>query len=95
MDPIDSKSELVQIMAWRRTGDKPLQPLLTKRIMASSGHSELIISVPEGCQDIMFYCFNVDICVTSPTIRRCQYEKTNPPAIKEPMGCWPVPSSVC
>ena len=28
--PIDNKSALVQVMAWRRTGDKPLsEPMLT------------------------------------------------------------------
>ena len=30
-DPIDNKSALVQVMAWRRTGDKPLpEPVLTQ-----------------------------------------------------------------
>ena len=29
--PIDNKSALVQVMAWRRTGDKPLpEPILTQ-----------------------------------------------------------------
>ena len=29
--PIDNKPALVQVMAWRRTGDKPLsEPMLTK-----------------------------------------------------------------
>ena len=29
--PIDNKSALVQVMAWRRTGDKPLsEPMLTQ-----------------------------------------------------------------
>ena len=29
--PIDQKSVLVQVMAWRRTGDKPLsEPMLTQ-----------------------------------------------------------------
>ena len=29
--PIDNKPSLVQVMAWRRTGDKPLpEPLLTQ-----------------------------------------------------------------
>ena len=28
--PIDNKSALVQVMAWRRTGDKPLsEPMMT------------------------------------------------------------------
>ena len=30
-DPSDNKSSLVQVMAWRRTGDKPLsEPMLTQ-----------------------------------------------------------------
>ena len=30
-DPIDNKSALVQVMAWRGTGDKPLcEPMLTQ-----------------------------------------------------------------
>ena len=29
--PVDNKSALVQVMAWRRTGDKPLpEPMLTQ-----------------------------------------------------------------
>ena len=29
--PIDNKSALVQVMAWRRTGDKPLpEPMMTQ-----------------------------------------------------------------
>ena len=29
--PIDNKSSLVQVMAWRRTGDKPLpEPMMTQ-----------------------------------------------------------------
>ena len=29
--PIDNKSALIQVMAWRRTGDKPLpEPMLTQ-----------------------------------------------------------------
>ena len=39
--PIDNKSVLVQVMAWRRTGDKPLpEPMLT-RISAALGGEEL------------------------------------------------------
>ena len=31
MSPIDNKPELVQVMAWRRTGDKPLpETMLTQ-----------------------------------------------------------------
>ena len=31
MSPIDNKPALVQVMAWRRTGDKPLlEPMLTQ-----------------------------------------------------------------
>ena len=31
MSPIDNKSALVQVMAWRRTGDKPLpEPMMTQ-----------------------------------------------------------------
>ena len=33
--PIDNKSALVQVMAWRRTGDKPLpEPMMTQFIDA-------------------------------------------------------------
>ena len=46
--PIDNRSALVQIMAWRRTGDKPLPgPMLTQlneRIYAALGGDELNIS---------------------------------------------------
>ena len=31
MSPIDNKAALVQVMAWRRTGDKPLsEPMMTR-----------------------------------------------------------------
>ena len=31
MSPVDNKPESVQVMAWRRTGDKPLpEPILTQ-----------------------------------------------------------------
>ena len=31
MSPIDNKAALVQVMAWRRTGDKPLlEPMMTE-----------------------------------------------------------------
>ena len=44
--PIDNKSALVQVMAWRRTGDKPLpEPMMTPavhwRIYAALGGDEL------------------------------------------------------
>ena len=33
--PIDNKSALVQVMAWRRTGDKPLaEPMMTQLVDA-------------------------------------------------------------
>ena len=39
MSPIDNKSALVQVMAWRRTGDKPLPgPVLTLFIGAYMRH---------------------------------------------------------
>ena len=31
-DPIDNKSPLVQVMAWRRTGDKPLPELMFTQV---------------------------------------------------------------
>ena len=38
--PIDNKPALVQVMAWRRTGDKPLTgPMLTKFTDAYMRHS--------------------------------------------------------
>ena len=37
--PIDNKSALVQVMAWRRTGDKPLpDPMLTQIFVAIWRH---------------------------------------------------------
>ena len=37
--PIDNKPALVQVMAWRRTGDKPLpEPMLTQFIDAYMRH---------------------------------------------------------
>ena len=37
--PIDNKSALVQVMAWRRIGDKPLsEPMLTEFIDAYTRH---------------------------------------------------------
>ena len=37
--PIDNKQTLVQVMAWRRTGDKPLpEPILTQFIDAYMRH---------------------------------------------------------
>ena len=37
--PIDNKSALVQVMAWRRTGDKPLPgPMMTQFIDAYMQH---------------------------------------------------------
>ena len=37
--PIDNKSELVQVMAWRRTGNKPLpEPMLTQFTEAYMRH---------------------------------------------------------
>ena len=39
MWPIDNKSALVQVMAWRRTGDKPLaEPMLTQFTSAYMRH---------------------------------------------------------
>ena len=40
MGPIDNKSVLVQVMAWRRTGDKPLpEPMLDEFTDAYMRHS--------------------------------------------------------
>ena len=37
--PIDNKAALVQVMAWHRTGDKPLsEPMLTRLIDAHMWH---------------------------------------------------------
>ena len=37
--PIDNKRALVQVMAWRRTGDKPLpEPMITQFIDAYMRH---------------------------------------------------------
>ena len=37
--PIDNESELVRVMAWRRTGDKPLhEPMLTHFTVAYIRH---------------------------------------------------------
>ena len=45
--PVDNKSTLVQVIAWRRTGDKPLpEPIMTKSIdayMRALGGDELIV----------------------------------------------------
>ena len=39
MSPIDNKPELVQVMAWHQTGDKPLpEPMLIKLIDAYMRH---------------------------------------------------------
>ena len=39
MSPIDNKPALVQVMAWRRTGDKPLpEPMITQFINAYMRH---------------------------------------------------------
>ena len=39
MGLIDNKSALVQVIAWRRTGDKPLpEPMMTKFIDAYMRH---------------------------------------------------------
>ena len=39
MGPIDNKSALVQVMAWRRTGYKPLpEPMLAQFTDAYMGH---------------------------------------------------------
>ena len=45
--PIDNKVALVQVMAWRRTGDEPLPPpvLTIWRVYASLGWNELINTV--------------------------------------------------
>ena len=41
MSPIDNKAALVQEIAWRRTGDKPLpEPMLTQFIDSYMRHSE-------------------------------------------------------
>ena len=38
--PIDNKPALVQVMAWRRKGDKPLtEPMMTQSIDAYMRHS--------------------------------------------------------
>ena len=37
--PTDNKPALVKVMAWRRTGDKPLpEPMLTQIYVAKWGH---------------------------------------------------------
>ena len=37
--PVDNREALVQLMAWRRTGDKPLpEPMMTQLIDASMLH---------------------------------------------------------
>ena len=42
--PIDNESALVQVMAWRRTGDKPLpEPMLTQFTDAYMGEMSLFI----------------------------------------------------
>ena len=39
MSPTDNKPALVQVMAWRRTGDKPLpEPMITQFIDAYMRH---------------------------------------------------------
>ena len=39
MSPIDNKPALFQVMAWRRTGDKPLpEPMITQFINAYMRH---------------------------------------------------------
>ena len=49
--PFDNKSLLVQVMAWRRTGDKPLpEPMMTQLIDAYIcviRGDELLIKLPE------------------------------------------------
>ena len=43
VSPIDNKPALVQVMAWRKTGEKPLPgPMMTKFIYAALGGDELI-----------------------------------------------------
>ena len=44
--PIDNKSALVRVMAWRRTGDKPLpEPMMSQFTDAYMRHSWLIITI--------------------------------------------------
>ena len=39
--PIDNKPALIQVMAWRRTGDKPLpEPMMTQFIDAYMRHQK-------------------------------------------------------
>ena len=46
--PIDNKAAVVQVMAWRRTGDKPLhEAMLSRRIYAVLGGDELSILILE------------------------------------------------
>ena len=59
--PIENKPELVQVMAWRRTGDKPLpEPLLGGRRNSSALAMELRLS----CTNPSIWCI-FDMCVYS------------------------------
>ena len=53
--PIDNKPSLVQIMTWRRTGDKPLpEPMLTQHICGTMGRWVMITKT------LTFFCCRLD-----------------------------------
>ena len=57
--PIDNKSALVQVMAWRRPGDKPLgakelSALWVKRSMSKRSVALLVFFFLLNCRDTMF-----------------------------------------
>ena len=74
--PINNTSALVQVMAWRRIGDKPLpEPLLTQftwRIYAALGGDELIkiASQKIGYLVVIAICWNggLDLYHTGPEV---------------------------
>ena len=43
--PVDKKSALVQVMAWRQAGDKPLHESMLTRLYGALGADELIATV--------------------------------------------------
>ena len=55
--PIDNKSALVRVMAWRRTGDKPLPESMLNRftdIYAALGKDELNRSLYVGREPLFW-----------------------------------------
>ena len=68
--PIDNKPALVQVMAWHRTGNKPLPELMLTKFTDASGLDTN--GCPLGNSKFIFLSDNLNIC---PWLSACQVEK--------------------